>query len=239
MLTSLYCAVGWAIRLKYERRTLMVLFMSQLQTQLLTDTWINATWEEYLQVVCDRTYEKAKSYYYKGRMRLEMSALGNPHSRDHAIIIYAICLFAGLNEINLDSHDNCTYRKTGYEEAQPDVSFYVGENAEIVPWETTIIDLDIYPPPDLVIEVAYSSLADDKGEKRLLYESLGVREYWIIDVQNVEIIAFEILDRGSRRIDRSQVISGLEIAILEAALRRSREMNHGKVSAWLLAQWQG
>ncbi|XWK88514.1 MAG: Uma2 family endonuclease [Phormidium sp.] len=90
-----------------------------------------------------------------------------------------------------------------------------------------------------VIEVAYSSLADDKGEKRLLYESLGVQEYWIIDVQNVEIIALEILDRGSRRIDRSQVITGLEIAILEAALRRSREMNHGKVSAWLLTQWQG
>lgn len=50
--------------------------MSQLQTQLLTDTWINATWEEYLQVICDRTYEKAKSYYYKGRMRLEMPPFG-------------------------------------------------------------------------------------------------------------------------------------------------------------------
>jgi len=32
------------------------------------------------------------------------------------------------------------------------------------------IDLDIYSPPDLVIEVANISLPDDKGEKRLLYE---------------------------------------------------------------------
>jgi Uma2 family endonuclease len=138
----------------------------------------------------------------------------------------------------LDGHDNCTYRKTGFDEAQPDVSFYLGANAETVPWDATIIDLDTYPPPDLVIEVAYSSLADDKGEKCLLYESLGVREYWIIDVQNVQVIAFEIQNRGSRRIDSSQVLPGLDIALLEEAFRRTRQMNHGKVTAWLLSQFQ-
>jgi len=150
----------------------------------------------------------------------------------------AIALFASTRNIDLDGHDNCTYRKTGFDEAQPDVSFYLGANAETVPWDATIIDLDTYPPPDLVIEVAYSSLADDKGEKRLLYESLGVREYWIIDVQNVQVIAFEIQNRGSRRIDSSQVLPGLDIALLEEAFQRSRQMNHGKVSAWLLSQFQ-
>jgi Uma2 family endonuclease len=166
--------------------------MSRLQAKLQTDTWVNATWDEYLLAISDPAYEKARGYYYNGRMRLEISPLGNPHSRDHFIVIAAIALFASIRGIDLDGHDNCTYRKTGSEEAQPDVSFYLGDNAEIVPWEATIIDLDTYPTPDLVIEVAYSSLADDKGEKRLLYESLGVREYWIIDVQNVQVIAFEI-----------------------------------------------
>lgn len=212
--------------------------MSQLQAKLPTDTWVNATWDEYLQAIGDPAYEKVRGYYYNGRMRLEMSALGNPHSRDHFIVIAAIALFASTRNIDLDGHDNCTYRKTGYEEAQPDVSFYLGANAETVPWDATIIDLDTYPPPDLVIEVAYSSLADDKGEKRLLYESLGVREYWIIDVQNVQVIAFEIENRGSRRIDQSQVLPGLSIAVLEETFRRSRQMNHGKVTAWLLSQFQ-
>ena len=160
-----------------------------------------------------------------------MSPLGNPHSRDHFIVIAAIALFAGIRNIDLDGHDNCAYRKAGYEEVQPDASFYLGTNAETIPWEATIIDLDIYPPPDMVIEVAYSSLSDDKGEKRLLYEDLGVREYWIIDVPNAQIIAFAIQDRGSHRIYHSQLLAGLEIALLEEALRRSRQMNHGKVSA--------
>ncbi|MBD1935723.1 Uma2 family endonuclease [Microcoleus sp. FACHB-68] len=212
--------------------------MSRLQATLQTDTWVNATWDEYLLALSDPAYEKARGYYYNGRMRLERSPVGNPHSRDHFIVIAAIALFASIRGIDLDGHDNCTYRKAGSEEAQPDVSFYLGDNAEIVPWEATIIDLDTYPTPDLVIEVAYSSLADDKGEKRLLYESLGVREYWIIDVQNVQVIAFEIQNRGSRRIEQSLVLAGLEIAVLEEAFRLSRQMNHGKVSAWLLSQFQ-
>ncbi len=212
--------------------------MSQLTVKLPTDTWVNATWEEYLQAADEPAHEKAKGYYHNGRMRLELSPLGNPHSRDHATVIGALYMFAGLKNINLDVHDNCTYRKTGYEEAQPDASFYVGSNAEVVPWETTIINLDTDPAPDLVIEVAYSSLADDKGEKRLLYEALGVQEYWIIDVQKVEIIAFAIANRGSRRIDQSLVLPGLAIALLEEALRLSRQTNHGKVSTWLLSQFQ-
>ncbi|MGB7442113.1 MAG: Uma2 family endonuclease [Coleofasciculaceae cyanobacterium] len=212
--------------------------MSQVQAKLPTDTWVKATWDEYIEAISNPLYKNARGYYHNGRMRLEMSPLGNPHSRDHLIVIHAVCLFAGLKGIDFDGHDNCTYRKTGYQEAQPDVSFYVGVNAEVVPWDATIIDLDKYPPPDLVIEVAYSSLADDKGEKRLLYESLGVREYWIIDVQNVQVIAFEIENRGSRRIEESQVLPGLKIELLEEAFRRSRQMNHGKVSAWLLNQFQ-
>lgn len=213
--------------------------MSPVQTLLPTDTWVTATWDEYLTALNDPIYSNARGYYFNGRMRLEMSPLGNPHSRDHFIISLAVGFFASLRGIDLDGHDNCTYRKTGFDEAQPDASFYIGANAEIIPWETTIIDLDQFPTPDLVIEVAYSSLADDKGEKRLLYESLGVQEYWIIDVQAVKVIAFKVENQGSYRIKESQILPGLEMGILEEAFRRSRQTNHGKVSAWLLSQFQG
>jgi Uma2 family endonuclease len=215
--------------------------MSQLQTPIKTvqtDIWIAATWEEFIQLSQAPDYADTKGYYFNGQMRFEsMAALGNPHSRDHYSVLAAVSLFTSVHQIDIDGHDNCTYRKTGYQEVQPDASFYIGETAEVVPWDAPIIDLDHYPPPDLAIEVAYSSLADDKGEKRLLYEALGVREYWIVDVQNVQIIAFAIANQGSRRITQSQVLPGLDLAILEAALRKSRTMNHGKVSVWLLSQF--
>ena len=45
-------------------------------------------------------------------------------------------------------------------------------------------------------------------------------------------------DQGSKRIRESQVFPGLVIAILEEALRRSREMSQSEVGAWLLNQFQ-
>jgi Uma2 family endonuclease len=212
--------------------------MSQLQTKPPTDTWVAATWDEYIQIIEKPEYEKAKGYYHNGQMRIEMPPVGNDHASDHTIIIGAIALFAATKGINLNGKDNCTYRKTGFDEAQPDVSYYIGKNADIVPYGTSIIDLDIYPLPTLVIEVAKTSLADDKGEKRLLYEELGVTEYWIVDVKNVQVIAFAIENGGSRRITQSQVLPGLEISLLNEAFRRSRQMNQGQVYAWLLVQFQ-
>ncbi|MGD1808028.1 Uma2 family endonuclease [Dapis sp. BLCC M126] len=212
--------------------------MKTTQTQLPTDTWITATWQEYIQAIEDPSYEKAKIYYHKGKLRIEMSPLGNDHANDHLLLIAAITLFTTTKNIILNGKDNCTYRKTGYQATQPDISYYIGENADVIPWGTSIIDLDIYPPPNLVIEVANTSLADDKGEKRLLYEAMNVAEYWIVDVQNVEIIAFAVADGGSKRINQSQVLPGLAISLLEEALKRTRQTNQTQVYTWLLSQFQ-
>lgn len=212
--------------------------MSPVQTLIPTNTWITATWDKYLAALHDPVHSNARSYYFNGRMKFEISLLGNPYGRDHATIIASLYLFAALRNIDLDAYNHCTYYKRGFDVAQPDASFYIGVNAEVIPWETTIVDLDQFRAPDLVIEVADSS-ADNQEEKRLLYESLGVQEYWIIDVQAVRLVAFKFQNRASYRIDQSQVLPGLDLAILEEALRRSRQTNHGKVSAWLLSQFRG
>ncbi|MGB3514731.1 MAG: Uma2 family endonuclease [Microcoleaceae cyanobacterium] len=81
-------------------------------------------------------------------------------------------------------------------------------------------------------------LIDDKGEKRLLYEALNVAEYWIVDVQNVEVIAFTVADGGSKKINQSQVLPGLDIFLLEEALQRTRQTTQTQVYAWLLSQFQ-
>ncbi|NER08835.1 MAG: Uma2 family endonuclease [Okeania sp. SIO3C4] len=211
--------------------------MNKTQTQLPTDTWITATWQEYIQTIEDSSYEKAKSYYHNGKFRIEMSP-GYRHGKDHMVIITIVNLFTMAKKIEVDGINECIYRKTGLRSAQPDASFYFGKNADVIPPETSIIDLNIYPPPNLVIEVANTSLSDDKGEKRLLYEAMNVAEYWIIDVQNVEVIAFTIANRGSQIINESQVLPGLAISLLQEALQRSRQENQAQVYAWLFSQFQ-
>ncbi|MGD1875247.1 MAG: Uma2 family endonuclease [Mastigocoleus sp.] len=212
--------------------------MQELKAKILTDTWVEISWDEYVQIIDNPDYDKAKSYYYDNRMRIEMPPLGNDHSRDHTVVINAVSLYAAVKNIPMNGNDNCTFRKTGFRDAQPDVAYYIGENANAIPYGTSIVDLDIYPVPNLVIEVANTSLADDKGEKRLLYEDLGVDEYWIVDVQNAQIIAFMMIDGGSKRISASQILPGLEFSLLNEAFQRTRKTNQSEVIAWLLTQFQ-
>ncbi|MEH2144769.1 Uma2 family endonuclease [Nostoc sp.] len=212
--------------------------MSETQTQLPTNIWICASWQEYEQAIANLLNEKAKSYYYKGHMRLEMAPVSFDHGKDHVVIIFAVTLFAALKGILATGLDTTTFRKTGVQDCQPDVAYYLREHAQTIPAGTGIVNLDRYPAPDLVIEIAKTSLLDDLGTKRSLYEELGVAEYWVVDVQNAQIIAYAIADQGSKRIQESQVFPGLAISILEEALRRSREMNQSQVGAWLLSQFQ-
>ena len=206
------------------------------------NTWVKSSWAEFIQIADDLQYQKYKFYYCNGESRIEPMSIGSDHSDDHALIVMAMGLFIAVNKLVIRSKDNCSYRKVGNREVQPDISYYVGDRAQLIPWGTGVVDLDIYPAPDLAIEIANSSWLDDIGKKRLMYEDLGVKEYWVIDVKNVEILAFAITDfeggRGSYRIARSQVITGLEITLLEQVLRLSRESDHGQVTAWLLSQLQ-
>ena len=212
--------------------------MTTLQTKITTDNWFGGSWDEYLQTISQSEHQQAKGYYYQGKLRLEMSPLGNAHSKDHYLISCAVGLFACLKKIPLNGHDNCTYRKAPRLEAQPDLSYYIGNNADAIPWGTTIINLDNYPAPNLVIEVGNTTLTDDLGTKRLLYEDLQVQEYWVIDVQNGQVIAFAIVNQGSNRITQSQALTGLNMGIITEALQLSRKTNHTEVSNWLLQQFQ-
>ena len=206
--------------------------------QLTADTWVSATWDEYLENIEHPDCEKAKGYYHNGKYRIEMTPIGNDHAKDHSNVHTATSLFAIAKNIAIDIRDNCSYRKAGIKEFQPDLSYYVGDNANAIPWGVGVVNLDEYPAPDLVVEVSNTSLSDDLGEKRLLYEDLQIAEYWVVDVQNVRVIAFAIQDGGSRRISESQVLKGLKIEVLTEALQRSRNSNHMEVGTWLMQQFQ-
>ncbi|XGV95976.1 MAG: hypothetical protein ACAF41_24960 [Leptolyngbya sp. BL-A-14] len=73
--------------------------MVQLQPKTSTDIWVSATWEEYLKIIDDPAYAKAKGYYFNGQMRVETVGVGPDHASENTIIILAIGLFCGLKGI--------------------------------------------------------------------------------------------------------------------------------------------
>lgn len=68
--------------------------MSQLKAKLPTDTWVVATWDEYIQVIEDPASKKAKGYYRNGQMRIETVAVGPDHASDNTIITFVDALEA-------------------------------------------------------------------------------------------------------------------------------------------------
>jgi len=212
--------------------------MKTTSTELPTDIWAIASWDEYIELIDDRAYENARGYYYKGRMLIETLATGYDRSCDRGIILFAVNLFGTIKGIPLNGLIACSFRQVGVLECQPDVSYYIGELAQIVPRGTKVVDLNLYLPPSLAIEVADTTLSHDLGNKRLLYEEVSVEEYWVVDVESAQLRAFAVAGGGSRSITESRVLPGLSIELLAEALRRSREQDQAQVGTWLWQQFQ-
>jgi Uma2 family endonuclease len=208
-----------------------------LPQNFLTDTWVKATWEEFMALAYNPAYETGKAYYNRGKARIEMTPLGWNHAEDNTIISNLVNLFCAVKKIPVRGLTNCSLRKIGLQEAQPDISFYITSLDNIPPRSNSPVDLNKYAPPALVVEMAASSLSDDLGEKRLLYEQMNVQEYWVVDVNQAEVTAFAVADSGSRQIEISQVLPGLTMALVEEALDRSRSEEHGAITRWLLSQF--
>ena len=80
---------------------------------------------------------------------------------------------------------------TEYNVPQPDLVYVSKENE-------AIIDLDegILGVPDLVVEIiSPSSVRSDRVTKKDLYESFGVKEYWIIDPNNTSIEIHTLVEK--------------------------------------------
>ena len=176
-------------------------------------------------------------------MKIEMNPLGANHGRYNSIVARVISLFATLNNISVVEFTNTSYRKTGFQECQPDSSFYLGNITNFHSRSNSPIDLDIYNPPTLVIEISSTTLSDDLGQKRLLYERLGVGEYWVINADTSQaiaaklrhfVIALGMADGGSKEIRVSQVLPNLEISVVEEALNLSLNNENGYINRWLI-----
>jgi Uma2 family endonuclease len=213
----------------------MVTMLTDRSTRV-TDTWVSATWEEFLIASEHSELEKTRCYYDSGLMRIEALPIGSGHAQDNTLISQVVSLYGIVNNLRLKGFTNGSFHRVGERECQPDMAFYIGDDipSPRPPKGTEAVDLDRYGVPSLMIEVASTSLNDDLGRKRLLYERLNVREYWILDVLGAEMLAFGMSAQGSRQIRVSEVLPGLAMSTIEEALRRNQTDDDTEVSQCLM-----
>ena len=143
---------------------------------LQTDTWVKATWDDFVATMDTTPYDEGRGYFDNGSMRVEMAALGGGHARQNSVVSKVVSLFGMVRAVRLAEFTNGSFHKTGERGCQPDVAFYIGSDFRLPPQDNSPIDVDVYGPPTLAIEIGGSSFKDDLGAKRLLYERQGVNE---------------------------------------------------------------
>lgn len=204
--------------------------------QVVADKWISATWDEFIALANDSSLEKARFYYDNHKMRIEISPVGPIHAHENSIVSNVVRLFAMIKNICIYEYTNCSFRKPSESEFQPDIAFYLEKNLNLPPRNNAPVDLNKFDLPTLIVEISSTTLQDDLGYKRLLYERLGIQEYWVVNAQTSEVFAFTIADGRSGRVERSQVLAGLEMATVQEALKLSQSEDDGAVSRWLLTK---
>ncbi len=212
----------------------MVNISTAPKAEIVSDRWVKATWDEFMALADDPSLEKSRFYYDNHKMRIEMSPVGQIHAHENSIVSNVVRLFATIRNIRIYEYTNCSFRKKGESECQPDIAFYLGDDLKLPPRNNAPVDLNKFDLPTLIVEISSTTLQDDLGYKRLLYERLGILEYWVVNAQTSEVFAFTIADGRSGIVARSQVLEGLEIATVQEALKRSQTEDDGAIARWLL-----
>lgn len=90
-----------------------------------------------------------------------------------------------------------------WNEPQPDLQLRI--QSEYGGTSSVDSDEDIAGAPELVIEVAHSSVSIDLKVKRKIYEKQGVREYIVVCIDAEELRWF-IMDHGERDLDADGIL---------------------------------
>ena len=142
------------------------------------------TWEDYEQLLNLR-HKTLPKIYFNGKtqeIRL-MSPLLN-HGKHIATLTNLVIILLGQKGKDWECFDPITLKMPLKAGLEPDKCFYIENRQAILGKER--IDLTIDPPPDLAIEVDFTSITDVGA-----YESLKIPELWVYRQESLRIYLLE------------------------------------------------
>lgn len=120
----------------------------------------------------------------------------------------------------------------------PDLVLYLGDRFPTgEKGEKQRIDLNTWPAPHLVGEISDTTLTTNLDEKQQLYASLGIPEYWVIDVRGKQVFMFLLQgEQGYQPSDVSVALAGLSIDLLNQTIEKMGQESNGNAALWFAKQ---
>jgi Uma2 family endonuclease len=216
----------------------MAIALSQSSPPDLYEVW-SATWQDYTSLRDQSDWRKVS--FYKGWLWADMGKEGPNHDRFNDLLIAIIYIWVCLHpDTTVESFGGCLIEKPDTQACAPDLVVYKGEN--IPQWrsgEPRKIDLTRHRIPDLVGEVSDTTLSIDLDAQKQLYASLGIPEYWVIDVIGLRVFAFSLNPTGVyESIEVSQCLTGLPMALVTQTIERLTQATSTAAASWFMQQLQ-
>jgi len=173
------------------------------------------SWDEYeeaLSELGDRAGLRVS--YDEGRLLIMSPTAEHEEYKDS---IYSLVrLLAVETNAALETRGSTTYRRRRKAKGvEPDASFYVQNAARMIGKRR--IDLEVDPPPDVVVEIDVSS---ESLAKFPIYAALGVPEIWLYDGQQARM--HELAEETYRETPHSLAFPMLTSAALTDFLDQSK-----------------
>jgi Uma2 family endonuclease len=195
--------------------------------------------DDYVMLRDDDEGDRYKLFFDNQKLWIEMGVEGINHAKfgDLFAMILLVCA-TKFPDIKLSTFGGCQMEKKGNRAVAPDIVVYVGDDTPT--WkvgQSQFIDLEQCRSPDLVGEIADTTLAIDLDEKKRLYADLGISEYWVIDVCAYRLFAFQLDESGVyKQCEVSQVLPNLEISLLEKTLEQLTTKTNTEAAIWFSKQ---
>ncbi len=203
--------------------------------------WQPARWEDFITACNNPALEQARIFFYQGYLLIDMGNKGITHSRFNNLLTMVFVLwFSHKGVTAFDDLGGCVIAKPKVGGGAPDRILYIGE--DFPQWqagEPRRINLDNWRVPDLVCEIADTTLASDLDEKKRLYAALKIPEYWVVDIKGERVLAFRLQEDGKyRECSVSLALEGLPISLLSETLKLLCNGN-GMAAMWFSQQIAG
>jgi len=219
----------------------MTISLDKFSQTTVLHQWHDATWQDYVALRDNSDIDWQKIIFHQGQLWADMGKEGPNHASFSDLMTAIFFVWAFLHpDVVLQSYGRCLIEKPETQACAPDLVLYKGKDIpKWYPGEPRRIDLRRHRLPDLVGEIADTTLSLDLDEQKKLYASLGIQEYWVIDVKGMRLFAFSLTARGLYEpIQVSQVLTGLPIALIEQTLEQLTTETNTAAANWLMQQLQ-
>jgi Uma2 family endonuclease len=182
----------------------------------------DVSWETYERLLADHVDRSVPHFTYD-RGELEIASPSTEHEEDNRTLALLIEIIAMEWEIDIRNVGSMTFKRHDLRRGfEPDSSFYV-QHEPLVRGKAQI-DLEVDPPPDLIVEIEVSRSAIPRLP---MYAEMGVPEVWRSEGARVSILR---LDKGGFVAAKSAALPSLSSERVSTLLAESRTLAR---TAWL------